>query len=192
MTELSVEWIKGQSLIISSDDFTLKNIESDNISDNYISWLNDQETIKYISSRNTKNDKRGIENYISKFNNESSFHLGIYENAASKHIGNYSIYCDLDNKTASTNVLIGEKDWWGTGAVLSTREMVIHFLFENMNMYKITGTPMSRNTAAVFNYKKQGFKLEGNQREQIKLLDGSRSDLLYFGLLRSEFKSRFI
>ena len=76
-------------------------------------------------------------------------------------MGNISIRCDLANKTASTGVLIGDKSVWGSDVVIKARRLVLKFLFDDMDIFKVTGTPLSRNIPALFNYKKQGFIIEG-------------------------------
>ena len=53
------------------------------------------------------------------------------------------------------------------------------------------GTPLARNFPAVFNYKAQGWRLEGVLRGQCKsVVDGSRLDQYHFGMLRDEWRAR--
>ena len=54
-------------------------------------------------------------------------------------------------------------------------------------MDKVLGRPLARNFSAIFNYKAQGFTMEGILRKQILERDGTRTDQIYFGLLRSDW-----
>lgn len=189
---MDVAWDKGKSLRLDSGEFYLRSLTEDDITPQYIAWMNDPDILAFINSRNRKNNYDTIHAYVKRHDNCSNFHLGIFVKETDEHIGNYSIHCDENNKTAITHVLIGDKNWWGKAVVLKTREMVLSFLFDERNFFKVCGTPLSKNIPAVFNYKKQGFVVEGILKNQVLLKDGSRCDVVQFALFRDDFKPVYV
>jgi RimJ/RimL family protein N-acetyltransferase len=92
---------------------------------------------------------------------------------------------------AGFNLVIGDKSYWGKGVVNEVRASLLDEFFERQGIEKAFGTPLARNFPAVFNYKAQGWKLEGVLRGQCKsIVDGSRLDQYHFGMLRDEWRAR--
>ena len=110
--------------------------------------------------------------------------------ATSTLVGNLTLFCDPENLTAQTNIVVGDREWWGRGIVPEIRAAVLDFAFEKLGIEKIWGVPFARNFPALYNYKAQGFTCEGILRANKRLPDGSRVDQYYFGLLREEWRPR--
>ncbi len=179
--------LDGQGLFIKNGDITIHSLTEKDVSNVYLSWMNDPEILRYISSRNKINSRENIKKYVAKFDNVSSFHLGIFVCDNSKHVGNISVHCDVNNKVASTGVLIGDKALWGSDIVVRSRFLILQFLFEKMDIFKVTGTPLATNLSAIFNYKKQGFVVEGIQKDHVMLSDGTRTDVIHFAIFREAY-----
>ena len=175
-------------LYLHDDQIFLRSLSVSDVTEEYVEWMNNPEIIQFIGSRNKNNSRENIEKYVAKFDNKSAFHLGIFIKEPERHVGNISIHCDLANKTASTGVLIGDKSVWGSDIVIRARRLVLKFLFEDMDIFKVTGTPFSRNIPALFNYKKQGFIIEGTQKDQVLLADNTRVDLVLFAMFRCQYR----
>lgn len=73
--------------------------------------------------------------------------------------------------------------------MLETRAHLLDFLFDTLKLHKVTGAVYTRNFAAVFNYKAQGFRCEGILREQEQARDGRWLDVYLFGLLEAEWRA---
>ena len=57
-----------------------------------------------------------------------------------------------------------------------------------MDIFKVTGTPLATNISAIFNYKKQGFVVEGIQKDHVMLSDGTRTDVIQFAIFREAYE----
>ena len=152
----------------------------------YLSWLNDARITKFLNSHYKSHSIDSISKYISKHNSTNSFHLGIFTKSDSIHIGNYSIYLDLFHKVASTNVMIGNVEYWEKKVVLETRRRIINILFNHYKMYKIIGTPFATNYPAIYNYLAQGFTKECVLKEHKISHSGSRVDVVQFSLFNEQ------
>ena len=76
---------------IDPQKIILKQLELDDISDQYLSWLNDSQINKYLEIRHKVPLKRkDVIEYVSTCNNKHRYHWGIIYDK--KHIGNRNFY----------------------------------------------------------------------------------------------------
>jgi RimJ/RimL family protein N-acetyltransferase len=88
-------------------------------------------------------------------------------------------------------VLIGDKAYWGQRTVLETRSALLDRLFRRMEIEKAVGMPMARNFPAIFNYRAQGWELEGVLKEhRVGAHRKGRLDQLQFGMTKAAWVAR--
>ena len=95
---------------------------------------------------------------------------------------NYS----ADNK----NIYIGadlHSDWRGMGLSYIAYLRFIPFMFESLNLHKISLEVLATNKRAINLYKKLGFVEEGRKREEV-LKHGFYIDSIIMSILRSEYE----
>lgn len=174
-------------LQVETERFVLRSLLPKDADDVYTSWWNDIELQKGFNSppRNWTNAQAA--KHISQFNNKTKFHLGIFCKKTQQRIGFFAMFVNYRQKVAKTNILLGNRDYWGKGVVLEVRGTMLDFLFNGLGLEKVEGEILGRNLSSIFNYKAQGFKSEGVRRSQILAPDGSRTDVYHFGLLRDEW-----
>ena len=181
----------GPSIRLETENYVVRSIEHADVNEDYRDWTHDQEIMAGVNSSPTEMTIEDMHKYVDRFDNRNSFHFGIFDkNAGNKMIGFYVIYRDRRHNLAQTNVVIGNKDYWGKAAVLETRSAVLDFLFDVVKVGKIWGNPMVRNIRSVFNYKAQGFVAEGVLRRHRIDPDGKRVDQVMFGLLPEDWAAQ--
>lgn len=178
----------GPPIRLETENYIVRSIEHGDVNEDYRDWTHDQEIMAGVNSSPTEMTIEDMHKYVDRFDNRNSFHFGIFDkNAGNKMIGFYVIYRDRRHNLAQTNVVIGNKDYWGKAVVLETRSAVLDFLFDTVKVGKIWGNPMVRNIRSVFNYKAQGFVAEGVLRRHRIDPDGKRVDQVMFGLLPEDW-----
>jgi RimJ/RimL family protein N-acetyltransferase len=100
-------------------------------------------------------------------------------------------YIELDgilwpHQTGWLTIGLGEKETWGKGNGREAMELILNFVFNELNLHRIQLTVFSYNERAIKLYKRLGFQQEGVFREHI-LRDGKRYDMILFGLLAREW-----
>lgn len=160
------------------------------VSERYIAWAKDPELMENLNTPARTVSRTQLQRYIKTFDNRTKFHLGVFTRRDDVHIGFFTIYVDNKNRSAQTNVVIGDRDYWGKGVVLEARAAIIEFLFEKIGLEKVWGTPYERNFPSIFNYKAQGFTCEGVLRKHVVNVKGKRVDQYVFGLLREDWRAR--
>jgi len=115
---------------------------------------------------------------------------GIWPKSGGLCIGLHLLSVSPGSRTGTIGVIIGERDWWGKGVVSEIREAIIADSFERLNLQRMTAQVRVSNLASVYNHRKLGFVHEGTMRSAAVEADGTRVDMLVFGMLRSEWLAR--
>lgn len=104
-----------------------------------------------------------------------------------KYIGGCGINnVDWKNSVAEIGIFIGNKDYWGKGYGTDAMQVLIKFIFNEMNINKIKLQVFSFNERAIKCYEKCGFMVEGVLRQEI-FRNGRYHDDIVMGLLRDDY-----
>ena len=185
----SLNWRPGEPLQLETERFRLRSLTPADATPAYVSWWNDPEVQEGLNFAARGWDRQRAIEHISQFNNRTAFHLGIFCKDTDRMIGFFAAFPNLRTRVAITNIVIGEKDFWGKNVVQEVRARMLSFLFEVMGMEKVKGEIKGRNYPSIFNYKAMGFTCEGVLRNDIPRFDGGRTDVFIFGLLRDEWEA---
>lgn len=105
----------------------------------------------------------------------------------SKYIGGCGINkLDWKNSVVTIGIFIGDKEYWNKGYGTDALNILIKFIFQQMNIHKIKINVFEYNKRAIKCYEKCGFKIEGVLRKEI-FRDGEYYDDIVMGLLRDEY-----
>jgi RimJ/RimL family protein N-acetyltransferase len=92
------------------------------------------------------------------------------------------------HRDAWVGIGIGEPEYRGKGYGTDAMRVILRYAFAELNMHRVSLGLFAYNTRALHSYEKAGFKLEGRERGS-ELRDGQRTDMLYMGILKSEFSN---
>lgn len=156
---------------------TLKNLSENDVSANYVSWLNNKDINKFTESRFLNHTLDSIVNFIKSNNaSESSLLLGIFENGL--HIGNIRSVFDWNHKTASIGLIIGEKNRQGQGIGSQTIQLLTNYIFSNMGIYKVNAGLYESNKGSFFAFEHAGFDEEYRKKSHVINHEGNREDVI--------------
>lgn len=136
---------------------------------------------------NSKNDLATAINWF-KANNPYYFIISVdKERVGYFRTDHYSAY--------NRNIYIGadiHPDKWGLGIAQKAYKQFIPFLFEELNLNKISLEVLSTNERAIHLYKKLGFFLEGVKRQDTRRYPDTYIDSIIMSILREELPNDFI
>ncbi|MCE9520897.1 MAG: GNAT family N-acetyltransferase [Alphaproteobacteria bacterium] len=182
---------QGRPLTLSTERFVVRSLTPADASDRWCNWSADPDVMGPLNVPANRMTKDQLARYIAGHDNDRLYLLGVFTKAMNQHIGFFMIELGKLHATAGFNLVIGDKHFWGKGVVNEVRAALLDEFFERRGVEKAYGTPLARNFPAVFNYKAQGWKLEGVMRGQCKsVVDGTRLDQYHFGMLRDEWRAR--
>lgn len=183
-----MDWQPGQPLRTETKRFIIRSLTPADVTETYVRWWNDPEIQDGLNfPARGWNWQRAVQ-HVSGFDNEQTFHLGIFCKDTRRLIGFFAVFLNPHTKVAKTNIVIGEKDYWGKQVVQEVRGHMLSIIFEIMGMEKVKGEVHGNNYASIFNCKSMGFTCEGILRSEEPHFSGKkRIDMYIFGLLREEW-----
>ncbi len=100
------------------------------------------------------------------------------------------INLDVVNNWGSRNsfvgIGIGNRENWGKGYGTDAMKIILRFAFTEINLHRVTLSVFEYNPRAIRSYEKAGFRHEGRVRKAL-LRDGKHWDMLYMGILRTDW-----
>lgn len=95
-------------------------------------------------------------------------------------------YVDWKNSRAEVGIFLG-KPFWNKGYGTDAMRVLVNFIFNEMNLNKISLNVYSFNERAIRSYEKVGFKVEGVLKQHI-YREGHYHDEIIMAILKSEWK----
>jgi RimJ/RimL family protein N-acetyltransferase len=108
-------------------------------------WTADPETARLLNSLPRRISVAERAAYIARFDNRTSYLLGIFEKASDELVGIWSIYTDPVAREFLINVMVGSKAARQRGAWGETRDVVLPYFFENAGMESCRCTVVGNN-----------------------------------------------
>lgn len=153
-------------------------------------WTEDRDALADVAWRPTGWTARRWWRHLRHITRGSRMSHGIWPKSGRPCIGLHMVNASALSRAAVIGVLIGEKDWWGKGVVTEVREAIVEDCFERLKLERVWAQTNARNLPSVYNHRKLGFVHEGTLRSAAIGSDGSRVDMLIFGMLRAEWSAR--
>lgn len=157
----------------------------------YPGWLNDEEVSRGNSHHLIPYTKDAAATYIRQtLNTGDALVLAIVLHRDHRHIGNIALQnIDHTARSAEFAILIGDKDAWGQGYGLEAGRLLIHHGFSAFGLHRIACGTFEHNEAMRRLAQALGMREEGRRR-QSAFKSGRYVDVIEYGLLREEFRSR--
>lgn len=164
------------------ENYFLKILKESDITEKYVSWLNDYEVTKFTEQKYYKHDYKRVLNFVKeKYISEKDFLFGIY--FKNQHIGNIKLGpIKWEHKSAEISFFIGEKSFWGRGIAKKSIKRIIDFGIDELSLRKINAGYYQTNYASSKVLKKCGFKVEGIRKSDL-IFENQRIDLILVGYI---------
>jgi len=167
------------SLYIEGDRLRLSPFNLENITDEYISWLNNPEVVRFSNQRFTVHTKDSCKKYFDSFEGTTNQFLAIEDKSCNEMVGTLTVYFNHHHQTADVGILFGAVNKWGQGYGLEAFSLIIKTLSSIHAVRKITAGALACNVGMVKLMERSGLKLEAVRSGQ-ELVDGRPEDILYF------------
>ena len=92
-------------------------------------------------------------------------------------------------RNAWVGIGLGERDTWGQGYGTDAMRVLLRYAFEVLNLNRVLLSVFEYNPRGYRSYLKAGFVEEGRSRKWM-LREGRRWDMIFMGILRSEWEAR--
>lgn len=94
---------------IVGDIVCLRLFKETDITETYVSWLNDPEVVKYSNQRFFNHTIESSNNYLKSFKGTNNFYMAIEDKATKELYGSITAYKQTNHNVADIGMLIGNK-----------------------------------------------------------------------------------
>ncbi len=169
---------------LTGSRITLVPFTAAHLSERYLDWLNDPEVNAYSRRKGVRATIDDARRYMASLRPDEIV-LAIL--VGDRHVGNVKLGpVDWENACADISILVGERDVWGNGIGTEAVYLVGRHLLKEVGLNRIFAD--SRNPAFLRLVEKLGWRIEGVQRERLRV-DGRFVDNTLVSLLAREFRT---
>jgi RimJ/RimL family protein N-acetyltransferase len=179
---------KMKNPFLKGDKIYLSPLTLEDISDEYISWLNDSEVCSENSHAVYPNSYEATLAYVkSAGKSKTEIVFAIKSKKNNDHIGNISVQkIDPVNRSAEIAIIIGNKKYWNKGIGSEAYRLVIDYGFRTLNLNRLSSGQTITNKGMISVCEKNGMKKEGLLRE-VLYKNGKYLDAVVYSILAKEF-----
>jgi ribosomal-protein-alanine N-acetyltransferase len=154
------------------------------VSDTYRQWLIDPEINKNLETRFDVPTLHGLRNYVTSMRSSSDSYLfGIISKKTGAHCGNIKLGpINRHHLSASVGLIIGDQNSWGKGIATEAIDLLTGWSFSTLGLRKLTAGSYQGNVGSIRAFEKCGYQIEGTQRSQVVMADGTRGDVVLLGM----------
>ena len=116
---------------------------------------------------------------------------GISLNGGEELIGTATLRSiNRNHGTAGIGLMIGEKEYWGSGCATETLGLVAEYAFDDLGLRRLAEESCGPNHSINFTLRRFGFTLEGKMRQANVMSSGEYADGYRWGLLVDEWREK--
>ncbi len=151
----------SDNFIIGDKGYILRELCEDDITDDYIKWMNDWDVVKYTESKYIKHTIENTKEFVRDCRRRDNCLLfGIFNNESGLHVGNIKLdHIHPIYNHADIGLIIGRKELWGTGIATEAIYLCTKYAFENLGLHKVWAGSYENNFGSLRAFEKNGFSL---------------------------------
>jgi ribosomal-protein-alanine N-acetyltransferase len=171
--------LSGDPFPLVGRKITLTRFGEQDITDDYLGWLNDPMVTRFSNQRFRRHDRVSSRKYLASFEGTPNLFVSIRSTKDDRAIGTMTAYVAPQHGTADLGILIGDRSVWGQGYGQDAWEVMASFLASLPGMRKITCGTLACNQPMIRLAERSGMKPDGRRIAQ-EVVDGAPVDILYF------------
>ena len=157
----------------------------------YLGWLHDRAVTRTLGRVDYWNPVpfEDVQSYCrALFASATDYFFAVYDRSDDVFIGTLRAgHISWPAGTADVGVMIGNRSYWGRGIGLDAVRTLSMWLFDDVELRRLTGGCMAVNAAMIRIFQTLGFQIEGRFRQQDLLPEGGYCDHIHLGCFRDEF-----
>jgi len=188
-----VEIISGGARlpIIKTRRLVLRDISVEDITKDYVEWLNNPEVNGSLEIRFTPQTRESVMAYVeSKLRDTTNTkHFGVYDQEGRRLVGTVTLpHIDWNHSFADLSFVVGYPGVQGRGYATEAVHGVAYYMFRESGLVKLWGGFYGGHSASERVFLKNGFQVEGRVKKKYVNRENVRVDWVLMGLLADEFE----
>ena len=186
---MKTAWQNPLVINLTTARLELRNLKIEDISEDYVNWLNDPQVNKFLNCAGQVQTKDTCRDYVCSYDAAKNKALiGMFLNEKRLHIGNITLSAvNWPNKFVTLGICVGRKEYWGKGLASEALKSIIRCCFQNLRLHRVQALSNVNNPRSTNLFLNCGFKIEGRLRES-NFVDGVFQDGFVLSLLSDEWK----
>lgn len=158
-------------------DVELFGLAPDDVTDEYVAWLNDPAVNRYLESRFVRHTIESTRQFVQSIaDGDDSLLFGIRYVPDGRHVGNIKLGpVDRHHRRAEIGLLVGDRTVWGRGIATRAIGLATRYAFDALGLRKVTAGCYASNVGSRRAFEKAGFVVEAIRKRHF-LLDGAPED----------------
>ena len=191
MPELSAA-TKTALTVLHGSRVDLKPFHEEDITEQYLGWLNDPEVNRYLDVRFAPQTAETVLPYVRSFyQDEEKYMWGIHPTVGTGPVGTVTLWhFQRHHGSAVVGLMIGERDEWGRGASPEAISLVLDLAFAKLGLRRVSAETRGPNYGINFTLRRLGFTLEGKRRKALFIPPNEYVDQFAWGILADEWASK--
>ncbi|MDQ8031001.1 MAG: GNAT family N-acetyltransferase [Bordetella sp.] len=169
-------------MILQGQKVRLRPFSPDDVSADYLGWLNDAEVVRFSNQRFRRHDQASCLAYLRSFDGSPNHFLSVRD-LDDAPLGTMTAYVSPQHGTADMGIMIGARRAWGQGYGLDAWRTLGEWLLAQPGMRKLTGGTLACNVGMVRIMERAGMQREAVRVAQ-ELVDGTPQDIVYYAKFR--------
>ena len=178
------------TVTINTPRLVLRRLTEEDAQNMYNNWASDEKVPKYLSwniHESVETTRELLATWVAEYEKPEHYQWVIeYDGAIVGTVGLHAVSDKHERCEMGYN--IGSK-WWNKGIVTEAVGAVINFVFTELNMNKVCALHDTENIGSGRVMQKNGMKQEGLLYEHSVRKDGTRGNLAYYAIIKSEWKN---
>ena len=187
---MQITWTPGEPVWLESPNYVARSLRPDDVSDRFVSWFSDAETMRYVRMPPAGKGRGQIADYVNLFDNRATFFLGLFYKHTGQLIGFRQIIFHPEDGDALLTLVIGEKDFQNKGINREFRATFYEFLFVTLGVRKMTAEILGGNVRSHRLAIATGYKLEKTLPKHHVTSDGVRRDVSIYGMRELDWRAK--
>jgi len=165
----------------------LRELRKSDLEANWFQWFNDNNITKYQDKGTFPNSiEKQTDYYEYLLSSKSDIVFAIIDKTSDEHIGNIGVHnIDYIHRRCEIGIIIGENKYRGKGIAKLCIDKVKSYVFDTLNLRRITVFIMHENIASIKAFESCGFLKEGTMKEHF-YKNGKYLDSIIYSLIKKE------
>ena len=165
----------------------LRPLEVDDITNEYLNWVNDYEVIRYIDIKFPITREKQEEYVRSMLKRNDIAFFAVIEKSTDKFIGTAKLGpINWFDRFTEHAIMIGDKTAWGKKYAGEIIQLLLEYGFRWLNMHKIYAGVIGTNIASIKKNERIGYKTEAVLKEK-KFFNGKYVNHIIMSISSDEF-----
>ncbi len=171
--------------MIMGDEVRLWALERHDLIQNY-QWANDPELIRLAGLDPTPKAAQAIEGWFDSIVRNQRIQIFAIKTADGDYLGNIELTSiDRQCGKAEVGLMLGNREAWGKGYASRALQAMLGYAYGELRLHRLYARVLEFNQRAWELFERNGFQLEGTER-QSHFTDGSYHDVRLYGRLATD------